>query len=187
MGSRHDGRIETELAKMLRIVVPKEEEQGEHLLAVRNDDGVSTWIWRGARGKVKPLATRHRFGMIDALANEGGLQKAGEVETLPEPACATYGIDTGQHRKTRVFALAPRWKVENGAYPIAGPAKDAEEQLLKTLKEEDQKGRGITGGPSEPPGQGPETIPEPLPPRPAVTKDLFQELRWRVSRRRRYG
>ena len=173
---RHDGRIEEDLSKMLRVVVPAEDEEGEHLLAVRSDEGVSTWLWRGPRGKVKGLAAEHRFGMIDALADRGGLRRTDDVETLPGPACATYGIDTGKRRKTRVFALAPGWVSEEGAYPVAGPAQEAHDELLARLKKDDRErrrkrrkgtGQGQTG---EDQNDGKNKKKPPLP------TDLFREL-----------
>ena len=135
---RHDGRIEHKLGSVLHLVAPKEAEESEHLVVMKEDTGPpKAVLWTGTTGGVENAIATGPGSIQERLERMGSVKAVTEETRVQEPPCATYAVDGRSRREVRVMPVDTSWKAEASGYAVT-PAADQTKQALR----DEMKGRG---------------------------------------------
>ena len=134
----HDGRIERELAKLMHIAVPPQDEPAQHLVIIRNAEGQYADLWTGPLNGLEEVVANAGEGTSarKRLAERGLLRDAREVKTVDAIPCATYIVDDRQETRPLIAPVNTYqyWRPENGGYPTAPAIECAEQALGEELR-----------------------------------------------------
>ncbi len=133
----HDGRIERELAKLLHVAVPPQDELAQHLAVIWDAEGEFAVLWTGYGFEEVVANAEEGTSARERLAKRGSLEDAREVETVDEIPSVTYIVDDRQETRPLIAPVNtyPEWQREEEGYRT-GPAI---ERASRTLREEIRK------------------------------------------------